>query len=99
MTPEGFRRLEDEARALGFPTVYSGVFVRSSFNAEEVFHGGSPSLTPDRSGGRAWPCCPASSSFFSFPKFGHGAVAWVALAPLLVALHGARAGRASASAT
>jgi lipoic acid synthetase len=40
VTPEGFRRFEDEARALGFPTVYSGVFVRSSFNAEEVFHGG-----------------------------------------------------------
>jgi lipoic acid synthetase len=36
VTPEGFRRLEDEARRLGFPTVYSGVFVRSSFNAGEV---------------------------------------------------------------
>ena len=35
--PEGFRRLEERSRALGFPTVYSGVFVRSSFNAEEVF--------------------------------------------------------------
>jgi lipoic acid synthetase len=42
VTPAGFRRLEEEARALGFPTVYSGVFVRSSFNAEEVFHGGPP---------------------------------------------------------
>jgi lipoic acid synthetase len=41
VTPDGFRRFEDEARAMGFPTVYSGVFVRSSFNAEEVFHGGS----------------------------------------------------------
>jgi lipoic acid synthetase len=40
VTPEGFRRFEDDAHALGFPTVYSGVFVRSSFNAEEVFHGG-----------------------------------------------------------
>jgi lipoic acid synthetase len=40
VTPAGFRRYEEEARALGFPTVYSGVFVRSSFNAEEVFHGG-----------------------------------------------------------
>jgi len=40
VTPEGFRRFEAEARAMGFPTVYSGVFVRSSFNAEEVFHGG-----------------------------------------------------------
>jgi lipoic acid synthetase len=41
VTPDGFSRFEDEARAMGFPTVYSGVFVRSSFNAEEVFHGGS----------------------------------------------------------
>src|SRR5262245_54858372 len=40
VTPDGFRRLEEQARAMGFPTVYSGVFVRSSFNAEEVFHGG-----------------------------------------------------------
>jgi lipoyl synthase len=37
VSPEGFRALERRARALGFPTVYSGVFVRSSFNAEEVF--------------------------------------------------------------
>jgi lipoic acid synthetase len=37
VTPEGFRALEREARAFGFPTVYSGVFVRSSFNAEDVF--------------------------------------------------------------
>jgi lipoic acid synthetase len=35
--PEAFRDLEAKARALGFPTVYSGVFVRSSFNAEEVW--------------------------------------------------------------
>jgi len=35
--PATFRAFEDEARALGFPTVYSGVFVRSSFNAEEVY--------------------------------------------------------------
>jgi lipoic acid synthetase len=41
VTPDGFARFEHEARAMGFPTVYSGVFVRSSFNAEEVFHGGS----------------------------------------------------------
>jgi len=27
--------------------------------------------------------------FLSFPKFGHGVLAWVALAPLLIALHGA----------
>jgi lipoate synthase len=40
VTPEGFRRLEARARAVGFPTVYAGVFVRSSFNAEEVFHNG-----------------------------------------------------------
>ena len=26
--------------------------------------------------------------FFSFPKFGHDAVAWIALVPLLVALPG-----------
>jgi apolipoprotein N-acyltransferase len=32
--------------------------------------------------------------FLSFPKFGHGAVAWVALAPLLMALPGVSAGRA-----
>ncbi len=32
--------------------------------------------------------------FLSFPKFGHGAVAWVALAPLLVALPGASGWRA-----
>ena len=42
VSPAGFRVSEREARALGFPTVYSGVFVRSSFNAEEVFHGGPP---------------------------------------------------------
>jgi lipoic acid synthetase len=35
--PEGFRAYEAEARSLGFPKVYSGVFVRSSFNASEVF--------------------------------------------------------------
>jgi lipoic acid synthetase len=40
VTPEAFRELTSRARALGFPTVYSGVFVRSSFNAEEVFRGG-----------------------------------------------------------
>jgi lipoic acid synthetase len=40
VTPEGFRLIEARARAIGFPTVYSGVFVRSSFNAEEVFHRG-----------------------------------------------------------
>ena len=40
--PEGFRRFEARARAMGFPTVYAGVFVRSSFNAEEVFHSGPP---------------------------------------------------------
>jgi lipoyl synthase len=39
--PEGFAALERRARALGFPTVYSGVFVRSSFHAAEVFHGAS----------------------------------------------------------
>jgi lipoic acid synthetase len=34
--PAGFTDLARQARALGIPTVYSGVFVRSSFNAEEV---------------------------------------------------------------
>ncbi len=38
--PAGFAELEEHARALGFPTVYSGVFVRSSFNAEEVYRSG-----------------------------------------------------------
>jgi len=41
VSPLGFRALEDLARALGFPTVYSGVFVRSSFHAEEVYRSGS----------------------------------------------------------
>jgi lipoyl synthase len=36
--PEGFERLGARARALGFATVYSGVFVRSSYNAEEISH-------------------------------------------------------------
>jgi lipoic acid synthetase len=40
LTPEGFRQMEARARAIGFGTVYSGVFVRSSFNAEEVFQRG-----------------------------------------------------------
>jgi lipoyl synthase len=39
VTPEGFTSLERHARELGFATVYSGVFVRSSFHAAEVFHG------------------------------------------------------------
>lgn len=37
VAPEGFRALSEQARALGFGTVYAGVFVRSSFNASEVF--------------------------------------------------------------
>ncbi len=36
LTPTGFESLGAQARALGFPTVYSGVFVRSSYNAAEV---------------------------------------------------------------
>ncbi|HZM51497.1 MAG TPA: lipoyl synthase [Vicinamibacteria bacterium] len=47
--PSEFERWADEARALGFASVYSGVFVRSSFNAEEVFHGAAtapPSAAP-----------------------------------------------------
>ena len=42
LPPAAFRAFEDEARAIGFPTVYSGVFVRSSFNAEEVYRAGVP---------------------------------------------------------
>jgi lipoyl synthase len=44
--PQGFEALAAEARALGFPTVYAGVFVRSSFNAEEVFHSRDPEAAP-----------------------------------------------------
>jgi lipoic acid synthetase len=36
VTPAAFEAYAAQARALGFPSVYSGVFVRSSFNAEEV---------------------------------------------------------------
>jgi len=36
--PEVFARLEQDARRLGFEAVYAGVFVRSSYNADEVFH-------------------------------------------------------------
>ncbi|HSB60449.1 MAG TPA: lipoyl synthase, partial [Vicinamibacteria bacterium] len=51
--PEGFRRYEEAARALGFPTVYAGVFVRSSFNAEDVAqgHGLAPGASPPAGGG------------------------------------------------
>jgi lipoic acid synthetase len=41
VTPDAFRAFEREARRLGFPAVYSGVFVRSSFHAEEVYRTGS----------------------------------------------------------
>jgi lipoic acid synthetase len=44
--PADFERWADEARALGFASVYSGVFVRSSFNAEEVFHGAAGAPLP-----------------------------------------------------
>jgi lipoic acid synthetase len=43
VTPDAFRALEAEARRIGFPTVYSGVFVRSSFNAEEIYRSGGVS--------------------------------------------------------
>jgi lipoic acid synthetase len=46
LTPAAFDALGDTARAMGFPTVYSGVFVRSSFNAEEVFAGQSTFSVP-----------------------------------------------------
>jgi lipoic acid synthetase len=36
VTPAGFGALERRARELGFPAVYAGVFVRSSFHAEEL---------------------------------------------------------------
>jgi lipoic acid synthetase len=42
VTPEAFAAFESAARAIGFETVYSGVFVRSSFNAEEVYRSGGP---------------------------------------------------------
>lgn len=38
--PDAFAAYEGRAREMGFSTVYSGVFVRSSFHAEEVFHSG-----------------------------------------------------------
>jgi len=44
--PADFERWAGEARALGFASVYSGVFVRSSFNAEEVFHGAAGGPSP-----------------------------------------------------
>jgi lipoic acid synthetase len=46
--PAGFDTLAEAARALGFATVYAGVFVRSSFNAEEVFHHGVGARDPRR---------------------------------------------------
>jgi lipoic acid synthetase len=46
LSPGAFVRLEERARALGFPTVYAGVFVRSSFNAEEIFRDGHAARDP-----------------------------------------------------
>jgi lipoic acid synthetase len=40
VTHEAFHALEARARAMGFPTVYADVFVRSSFNAEDVYRAG-----------------------------------------------------------
>jgi lipoic acid synthetase len=37
VAPEVFVACEERAHALGIPTVYAGVFVRSSFNAEEIY--------------------------------------------------------------
>jgi lipoic acid synthetase len=48
VSPGGFQALAATARRLGFPTVYSGVFVRSSFNAEEVYRGAAPGAVPAR---------------------------------------------------
>jgi lipoic acid synthetase len=43
LNPAAFEGLAERARALGFPTVHSGVFVRSSSGAQEVFEtGGRP---------------------------------------------------------
>jgi len=42
VSPDRFRAFAEEARALGFTRVYSGVFVRSSFNAEELYRDGGP---------------------------------------------------------
>jgi len=44
--PEGFEALAGLARRLGFGAVYSGVFVRSSFHAEEVYRGATPGAVP-----------------------------------------------------
>ena len=41
--PEGFEAFAARARDLGFPTVHSGVFVRSSYGAEEVYREGGRS--------------------------------------------------------
>ena len=46
LPPESFHRLQEDARLLGFPIVYAGVFVRSSFNAEEVFRDGHAAREP-----------------------------------------------------
>jgi lipoic acid synthetase len=45
LTPAAFESWAEWARGLGFPTVYAGVFVRSSFHAEEV---GSTVFGPGR---------------------------------------------------
>lgn len=47
VTPEAFEGFATRARALGFPTVYSGVFVRSSYNAAEVALRHAAGLAPD----------------------------------------------------
>jgi lipoic acid synthetase len=41
LPPSAFAELEARAREMGFATVHSGVFVRSSFNAEEVYREGA----------------------------------------------------------
>ena len=46
LAPAAFDALGETARGMGFPTVYSGVFVRSSFNAEEVFGRRSAASVP-----------------------------------------------------
>ena len=73
--PADFERWADHARALGFAGVYSGVFVRSSFNAEEVFHGAAGRAVAGRrsrlSGREGLAALSGLLLALSFPKYGH----------------------------
>ncbi len=48
VTPESFKAYEDEGKAMGFKAVASGPFVRSSFNALEVFDASKGQPSHDR---------------------------------------------------